>query len=99
MTQITLNIEERKIEFFMELIENLDFVNVELEEAGVMEWHKKIVQERLEAYKLNPDSAIEFDSAIDEIEKELWCLRFLNFRLQKETFKNLRCITIRSCQA
>ncbi len=37
MTQITLNIEERKIEFFMELIENLDFVNVELEEAGVME--------------------------------------------------------------
>lgn len=37
----------------------------------VPEWHKTIVQDRLEDYKKNPDSASDFDAALDDVEKEL----------------------------
>lgn len=47
------------------------YKGIEQEETEIPEWHKKIVRQRLEDYKQNPDSAIDFDSAIDDIDKEL----------------------------
>jgi hypothetical protein len=47
------------------------YKGIEQEETEIPEWHKKIVRQRLEDYKQNPDSAIDFDSAMDDIEKEL----------------------------
>lgn len=41
------------------------------EEISIPEWHKDLVLKRLEGYKKNPGSAIDFDTAMDGIEKEL----------------------------
>jgi hypothetical protein len=35
------------------------------------EWHKELVLKRLKDYKQNPDSALDFDAVMDDIEKEL----------------------------
>ena len=47
------------------------YKSIELEELSVSEWHKDLVVKRLEDYKENPDSAMDFDSAMDDIEKDL----------------------------
>lgn len=41
------------------------------EEEAIPQWHKDMVRERLEEYKNNPESAMDFDTAMDDIEKEL----------------------------
>jgi len=47
------------------------YKDIEQEEVSVPEWHKDLVLKRLEDYKQNPGSAMDFDSAMDDIEKEL----------------------------
>ncbi len=47
------------------------YKDIEQEEITVPEWHKDLVLKRLEDYKQNPGSAMNFDSAMDDIEKEL----------------------------
>jgi hypothetical protein len=47
------------------------YKDIEQEEIGVPGWHKNLVLKRLEDYKQNPDSAMDFDAAMDDIEKEL----------------------------
>ena len=47
------------------------YKSIELEELSVADWHKDLVVKRLEDYKENPDSAMDFDSAMDDIEKDL----------------------------
>ncbi|MDA3881279.1 MAG: addiction module protein [Prolixibacteraceae bacterium] len=47
------------------------YKNIEQEEVNVPEWHKDLVLKRLEDYKQNPDSAMDFDVAMDDIEKDL----------------------------
>ena len=47
------------------------YKDIEQEEFIVPEWHKELVLKRLKGYNQNPDSAMDFDSAIDDIEKEL----------------------------
>jgi hypothetical protein len=47
------------------------YKDIEQEELGIPEWHIKLVLERLEDYRKNPDSALDFDSALNDIEKEL----------------------------
>jgi hypothetical protein len=41
------------------------------EDIDIPEWHKDLVRQRLEDYRKNPGSAMDFDSAMDDIEKEL----------------------------
>lgn len=41
------------------------------EESDITEWHKDIVKQRLEEYRKNPGSSMDFDSAMADIEKEL----------------------------
>lgn len=47
------------------------YKNIEREDIDIPEWHKDLVLKRLEDYKQNPDFAMDFDSAMDDIEKEL----------------------------
>ena len=46
MPQITLDIPDNKLQFFMELIESLDFIHLE-QIDDVPEEHKRIVLERI----------------------------------------------------
>jgi len=41
------------------------------EEVDIPDWHKDLVKKRLDEYHNNPGIALDFDSAMDDIEKEL----------------------------
>jgi hypothetical protein len=47
------------------------FQGIDQEEVSLPEWHKEIIRKRLELYKNNPDQALDFDAALDDIEKNL----------------------------
>lgn len=47
------------------------FKGIEQEDIDVPEWHKDIVRNRLDDYYKNPETAIDFDVAMDDIEKGL----------------------------
>lgn len=43
----------------------------DIEQIDLPEWQIKEVRNRLEHYNENPDQAIDFDQAMDDIEKDL----------------------------
>jgi hypothetical protein len=43
----------------------------DIEQFDIPDWQMKEVRKRLEDYKNNPEQAMDFDAAIDEIEKDL----------------------------
>ena len=47
------------------------YKGIEQEEIDIPQWHKDLVRQRLEDYSKNPGSAMDFDAAMDDIEKEL----------------------------
>jgi len=47
------------------------YKGIEHEEVDIPEWHKDLVRQRLDVYRKNPGSALDFDSAMDDIEKDL----------------------------
>jgi len=47
------------------------YKGIEQEEVDIPQWHKDLVRKRLEDYRKNPGSAMDFDAAMDDIEKEL----------------------------
>lgn len=47
------------------------YKGIEREDINIPEWHKDLVRQRLNDYKKNPDSTMDFDAAMDDIEKEL----------------------------
>ncbi len=47
------------------------YKGIEQEEVDIPERHKDLVRQRLEDYRKDPNSAIDFDAAMDDIEKEL----------------------------
>jgi hypothetical protein len=46
------------------------YKGIELEEIDIPELHKDQGRQRLEEYRKNPGSAEDFDSAMDDIEKD-----------------------------
>jgi hypothetical protein len=44
------------------------FKGIELEETDIPEWHKDIVRSRLDSYNNDPEQAIDFDSAMNDID-------------------------------
>ncbi|MDB5114566.1 MAG: hypothetical protein JWQ79_58 [Mucilaginibacter sp.] len=47
------------------------FKGIEQEEINIPDWHVNLVRKRQEDYKKNPEQAIDFDLAMDDIEREL----------------------------
>ncbi len=47
------------------------FKGIEQEGIDIPTWHKDIVQQRLTDYKKNPDQTLDFDAAMDDIERSL----------------------------
>lgn len=47
------------------------YKDIEKEDIDIPQWHKDLVRKRLDDYMKNPDSAIDFDTVMDELEKEL----------------------------
>ncbi len=49
----------------------LKYKEIEHEEIEIPGWQKDVVRERLLSYKNNPDDVLDFDSSMDDIEKEV----------------------------
>ncbi|MBU2552994.1 MAG: addiction module component CHP02574 family protein [Bacteroidetes bacterium] len=47
------------------------YKDIEQEEINVPEWHKDLVLKRLDDYNQNLVSELDFDSAMDDLEREL----------------------------
>jgi len=47
------------------------YKGLEDEAEEVPDWHKDLVRKRLAEYHKNPDIALDFDSTMDDIEKNL----------------------------
>jgi hypothetical protein len=47
------------------------YKGLEEEDVTIPRWHKKVVRERIDDYRKDPGSALDFDSAMDDIENEL----------------------------
>lgn len=47
------------------------YKGLEDEEVILPDWHINLVKERLDEYKTDPGKAMDFDSAMDDIEKDL----------------------------
>lgn len=65
MKHISLSVPDDKYKFFMELIQNLDFVK--LEEVDIPEEHKALVRKRIEASNKNPDQLLDWDQVQDSL--------------------------------
>lgn len=68
MKQITVNIPDGQFDFVMELLKKLglkaqDNFNVPL-------WQQEEVAKRLKQLEKNPDSGIDFDKTMDDLEKK-----------------------------
>ncbi len=47
------------------------FKEIDREDIDIPDWHKDLVRQRLDDYMKNPGSALDFDVAMDDIEKGL----------------------------
>lgn len=47
------------------------YKGIEQDEIDIPQWQMNEVNKRMKAYENNPDSAMDFDKALDDIEKEL----------------------------
>lgn len=66
MKQVTLDIPDNKYQFFMELIQSLDFV--QLDEIDIPEEHKSLVRERIRSAK--PEDFISWEVARKKLVKK-----------------------------
>ena len=72
MAQFSVTIPDNKISFFRELMNNLNFAKVEEEqEFELSEAQKSTIDQRLENYKNNPDSYLDWKDVQKDIEKRL----------------------------
>jgi hypothetical protein len=69
MTQITLNIPEDQVQFFVELTKKLGF-EIDSKSEDVNEWQKKTVQKRKSNLKENPDLNVDFFELTSRVEKK-----------------------------
>jgi hypothetical protein len=63
MKEITLKIPDKKLSFFMELIEHLGFEITK--ETEIPEEHKTIVRERIKKSRQNPDRLVDWEKVQD----------------------------------
>jgi putative addiction module component (TIGR02574 family) len=71
--QLTLQINEQKVDFFLELIRSFDFVTVVEDESNteLSEAHKAILDKRIASYTANPERLIPWSEVKKSIEAAL----------------------------
>ncbi len=73
MAHLTVNdIPDAKLQFFKNLVENLGYNYSENkeEQISIPKWQQEEVNKRYQDYKNNPEQALDFNDAIDQIEKK-----------------------------
>ncbi len=72
MKQIAVTIPDNKESHFIELMKNLSFVKkIEaIDSTDIPEWHKAIIDQRMENYKKNPKSYRNWEDVQKEINQK-----------------------------
>jgi hypothetical protein len=72
MKHIAVTIPDNKEALFIELMKSLSFVKEikNVEGMDIPEWHKTIIDQRMENYKLHPESYLDWDEVQKEITKK-----------------------------
>lgn len=72
MKQIAVTIPDNKESLFIELMKNLSFVkNIEaIESTDIPEWHKAIIDKRMENFKKSPESYRDWEDVQEEIKQK-----------------------------
>ncbi|HEY3369931.1 MAG TPA: addiction module protein [Prolixibacteraceae bacterium] len=72
MKQIAVTIPDNKEALFIELMKNLSFVKgiEKVENMEIPEWHKEIIDERMENYKKNPETYRNWEDVQKEINQK-----------------------------
>ena len=63
MKHVTLNIPDDKYSFFMELLENFEYIIIEKDPPEITEEQKSIVRERIDKSKDDPSRLLNWDEA------------------------------------
>jgi len=73
MRLFTVYVPENKVPFFMELVNSLRFKVKEgkTEDIELSDAHKAILDQRLDNYKNNPDSYLDWEDVQKDIENNL----------------------------
>lgn len=72
MAHFSVTIPDSKISFFKELMSNLNFAKVVGgQDVELSDEHKAILDQRLENYKNNPDSYLDWEDVQKDIENRL----------------------------
>lgn len=73
MVHFNVSIPDNKINFFIELIQSLNFAKIEEQSSDFVlsEAHKDILDRRLENYKNNPESYIDKVSAKNDLKNRI----------------------------
>jgi hypothetical protein len=69
MKEITLKIPDQKVDFILELIEQLG-LEVSSQDLEIPDKHKVIVRERIQKSKANPDRLLDWEQEMDSFELE-----------------------------
>lgn len=73
--KITVNINEQKIAFFIELLRNLDFVTIEsaqeIDGTELSKEHKLILDQRLASYKSDPNGLFDWEDFKDDMNQKM----------------------------
>jgi len=72
--QITLNVDDKKAAFFLELLQNFgDFVSIESSNQphAISDAHKEILDARLASYEGNPNNLLDWETVENELEASL----------------------------
>ena len=74
--KLTIEIkDDKKAEYLFGFLKafGIDYIKkgASKKNSSIPDWHIAIAQQRLADYKKNPKNTLDFDSAIDEIEKDL----------------------------
>ena len=71
MAHFSVTVPENKVPFFKELLQNLDLEAEQVDDFELTEGQKAIIDQRLENYKNNPGSYLDWEDVQKDIEKRL----------------------------
>jgi len=71
MAHFSVTVPEDKVHFFEELILNLNLDGKRTDDFELSDTQKLVVEQRLENYKVNPESYLDWKDVKKDIEKRL----------------------------
>ena len=71
MKTLNITIPDNKESIFIEWMKSISFVKkIEVEKTDISQWHKAVIDQRLENFQNNPESYLDWDEIQKDINKK-----------------------------